>query len=111
MNRNTRLLMVGVIIAISIAALAPYLASSNPDGLESTAGEMDDAENKEAEYYESPMPDYVFPGQEDEGLAGIMAIVLGTVFILIITLIIFTFTSRKNRKSTDIPEEGKNHVR
>jgi cobalt/nickel transport protein len=99
-----------MIIAISIAVLAPFLASSNPDGLESTAGEMDEAEDKEADYYESPMPDYAFPGLENEGIAGVIAIVLGTVLILIFALVFFTFTSRKNKISADRTEEGKNDV-
>ena len=106
MNRNSKLLIAGLIIALSIAILAPFLASSNPDGLESTAEEVDEAEDKEAGYYEAPMPDYAFPGIGDERFAGVMAIVIGTVFMLLLALLFFTLTPKKNRKSDDIIEEG-----
>ena len=110
MNRNTRLLLVGMIIALSIAALAPFLASSNPDGLESTAGEMDEAGDKEADYYNSPMPDYVFPGQKDEEFAGLVAIVVGTIFMLLIALAFFSLTSKKNKKSIELSGKGETDV-
>ena len=106
MNRNSKLLIAGLIIALSIAILAPFLASSNPDGLESTAEEVDEAEDREAGYYEAPMPDYAFPGIGDERFAGVMAIVIGTVLMFLLALIFFTFTPKKNRKSDDITEEG-----
>lgn len=106
MNRNSKLLLVGLIMALCIAALAPFLASSNPDGLESTAEEVDEAEGKEAEYYEAPMPDYAVPGIGDERFAGVIAIVIGTVLMLLLALIFFTFTQKKKRKLDDITEEG-----
>ena len=106
MNRNSKLLIAGLIIALSIAILAPFLASSNPDGLESTAEEVDEAEDREAGYYEAPMPDYAFPGIGDERFAGVMAIVIGTVLMFLLALIFFTLTPKKNRKSDDITEEG-----
>ena len=110
MNKNTGLLVVGMIIALAIAASAPFLASSNPDGLESAAGEMDEAENREADYYESPMPDYVFPGQEDEGFAGVIAIVLGTILIFLFVMTFYAFTSTNKRKSRATTEEGETDV-
>ena len=106
MNRDSKLLLVGLIIALCIAALAPFLASSNPDGLESTAEEFDETEDKEADYYEAPMSDYILPGIGDEGFAGVIAIVIGTVLLFLLALIFFTFTPKKKRKSDDITEEG-----
>ncbi|BDH80114.1 MAG TPA: cobalamin biosynthesis protein CbiN [Methanothermobacter sp.] len=80
-SRDKKLLIGGVIIALIIAALAPFLASSNPDGLESTAEKV--MPNPETEpFIESPLPDYTIPGLGKEG--EILALVVGTIIVLII---------------------------
>ena len=38
--KNKKLLLGGIAAVLIIALLAPFLASSNPDGLESTAQKM-----------------------------------------------------------------------
>jgi len=67
----------GLIVAIIIAILAPFLASSFPDGLESAAEKL--ASNPEPEpLFESPLPDYTVPALGESPLGGVVAIVLGT---------------------------------
>ncbi|MDH7593573.1 MAG: PDGLE domain-containing protein [Methanomicrobiales archaeon] len=96
----------GILVAIAIAAMAPFLASSNPDGLESAffgmygakeihGAELDEdvavvAEEAVVEKtgntftFEALMPDYTVPGLDKEG--EILAIVLGTILVLFIGL-------------------------
>jgi len=67
----------GLIIALIIAILAPFLASSNPDGLESAAEKL--APNPEPEpLFESPLPDYSIPALGESPLGGVVSIILGT---------------------------------
>ncbi len=93
-----RTMKVGIAIALAIAILAPVLASSNPDGLESTASSFPSAEDKEQPALESPMPDYVVPALGDGPLSGALAIALGTVLVLLLTIGTGRFISAKRQK-------------
>ena len=88
-EKDRKLLLVGIMIALVIAVAAPFLASANPDGLESTAEEFESAEEKEEEVHESPMPDYIIPGLGENESSGVAAIVIGTVITLVIVLLLF----------------------
>lgn len=71
--------VVGLLLALGVALLSP-LASPHPDGLERVAedkGFLDQAQ--EAPY--SIIPDYVFPGIENEGSATIVAGLVGTMVV------------------------------
>ena len=73
---NLRLWIVGYLIAVAAAVLSP-LASSSPDGLESVAeshGFLDKAA-EEPDY--SIIPEYQFPGIENEAVATILAGIIG----------------------------------
>jgi hypothetical protein len=89
---NKTFLIGGIIVALLIGVVAVFLASGDPDGLESTAlivqGEKTltgdtpaDAEIQEdltgKFSYEAPMPDYAL-GDEMGSTGGIVAIVVGT---------------------------------
>jgi hypothetical protein len=68
--------VIGLLLALGVALLSP-LASPHPDGLERVAedeGFLDRAED--APY--QVVPDYLFPGIENEALATILAGLLGT---------------------------------
>jgi cobalt/nickel transport protein len=87
-NPNMKLLYVVLALAILISVLAPYIASPDPDGLESAAekviGEERFAELEETEpAIDSPMPDYAIEGKGK--LGEIIAICLGTIAILAIS--------------------------
>ncbi len=97
-----RFLLAGIAVAILIAILAPFLASGNPDGLESAffgiygakevhGEELDEEMAGAAEEavlettgntfaFESPFPDYTISGLEKPG--EVIAIVLGTIVVL-----------------------------
>lgn len=85
MNLNKRdktLIIVAVIICIAIAVFAPFIASSNPDGLEKSAEDVGVPENTEFAAVSSPMPDYTF---EPLGVLGeIGALVVGILIVLVL---------------------------
>lgn len=87
MNPNMKFLLVGLAIAIVISVAAPFLASPDPDGLESAAGniieESEFAELEESEpAVQSPMPDYSIEGMGKSG--EILAITIGSIATLLI---------------------------
>jgi cobalt/nickel transport protein len=100
--------LIGILIAVVIGVVAVFLASGDPDGLESTAlfvqGEKSltgltppDAELVEDVHggfaYESPMPDY---SMADLGTAGqIIAILVGIAISFIIVLGIARVAARQ----------------
>lgn len=83
-TQNRNLLLGGLAVAILIAILAPFLASSNPDGLESTAESLGVPESEAA--LESPLPDYIIPGMEDNPWGGVVALILGTILVIVVML-------------------------
>lgn len=100
---NKTFIIVGLIIALLIGVIAVFAASSNPDGLESTAlvvqGEKaltgdtppnaEIEENPEGKFsYESLMPDYSL-GEDWGPIGGIIAILVGTIlaFLVVIGLV------------------------
>jgi cobalt/nickel transport protein len=86
---NMKFFYVGIAIAFLLAVLAPFLASSDPDGLESAAGgiveesKMSQIEEKEP-VISSPMPDYSIEGMGKSG--EVAAIAIGTLAVLAISL-------------------------
>lgn len=105
MNRRT-FIFAGLAVALVIAAMAPFIASGNPDGLESAfygifgakeiqGSELDEdhataAEEKVAEItgnsftFESPFPDYSIGSLAKFGEAA--AVIIGTVVVLGVAL-------------------------
>ncbi|NYB52120.1 MAG: PDGLE domain-containing protein [Methanobacteriaceae archaeon] len=91
-NRN--LLIGGLAIALIIAIIAPFLASSNPDGLESTAESLEVPESEPV--MQSPLPDYAIPGMEENPLGGVIALVVGTILVLLVALGLAKVLAKKN---------------
>jgi len=100
MMDNKTFIIAGIIVALLIGVFAVFLASGDPDGLESTAlivqgqktltGDTPpDAEIHEdltgKFSYESPMPDYAL-GEEMGPLGGLIAIIVGTILAFLIVL-------------------------
>jgi cobalt/nickel transport protein len=100
---NKTLIIGGLVIAILIGVVAVFLASSDPDGLESTAlmiqggktltgptpPDAEIHEDMDGKFvYSAPMPDYSL-GEGTGSRGGILAIVGGTVvaFLVVIGLV------------------------
>jgi cobalt/nickel transport protein len=100
MMDNKTFIIAGIVIALLIGVVAVFVASGDPDGLESTAlivqGEKTltgptppDAEIKEDMTgkfaYSSPMPDYSL-GESMGSMGGLVAIVVGTILAFLVVL-------------------------
>lgn len=96
--KNKKLLLGGLAVVLVIAILAPFLASSDPDGLDATMEKV--MQNPETEpAFESPLPDYTLPFLgENNPLGGVIALVLGTLLVLGIAYGMGIVLKKKNRK-------------
>ncbi|MBM0125115.1 PDGLE domain-containing protein [Pimelobacter simplex] len=83
--KNRRFLAIGLLVALLVAGVGSYYASSHPDGLEYVAGKtgfIDTA--KEPVDTGSPFADYGTKGVDDERLSGGIAGVAGVGLTLLI---------------------------
>lgn len=80
-TKTKKFIIIGLIIAILMAVLAPFLASSNPDGLESAAEKIINPGVSDEAVHESPMPDYVIPALGENSISGGLSIVIGTLIV------------------------------
>jgi cobalt/nickel transport protein len=100
MMDNKTFIIIGIVVALLIGVLAVFLASGDPDGLESTAlvvqgqkeltgGTPENAEIQEdlngKFSYTSPMPDYSL-GEEMGSMGGLIAIIVGTILAFLVVL-------------------------
>jgi cobalt/nickel transport protein len=100
MMDNKTFIIVGIVVALLIGVVAVFMASGDPDGLESTAlvvqghKELTGPTPEEAEIeedltgkfsYTSPMPDYSL-GEEMGSAGGLIAIVVGTILAFLVVL-------------------------
>lgn len=80
---SRRFFAVFLLVALLVAGVASYYASSHPDGLEYVAeksGFLDSAEDSPAA--DSPFADYQTSGVENERLGGGLAGVVGVLLVL-----------------------------
>jgi cobalt/nickel transport protein len=98
MMDNKTFIIAGIVVALLIGVVAVFMASADPDGLESTAlvvqGQKEltggTPENAEIEEdlngkfsYTSPMPDYAL-GEEMGALGGLIAIIFGMILAFLV---------------------------
>ncbi|MFA6331857.1 MAG: cobalt transporter CbiM [Methanoregula sp.] len=110
------IIIAGITIALALAIIAPYYASTYPDGLDSTflsaygakdvtTVHIDEAKATSAEAavaektgntfsWQAPLTDYAIPGMDKPGEA--MAILFGVLVLLALGFGISRFISRKN---------------
>lgn len=77
---DKKLIMVGVVICFIIAIMSPFIASSNPDGLEKSAQQISTTDESGA--YQAPFADYVIPALGDGPLSGMIALIIGVLVAL-----------------------------
>jgi cobalt/nickel transport protein len=91
--------IIGLVAAIFIAGFISLYASPEPDGLERVAEDHGFLEKGEGqEVFESPMPDYILPGIENEQLAASVAGIIGTLIIFGLVLGVGTALKKKPTK-------------
>ena len=85
LSKNDKyLIVVGIIFCIALAALSPYIASGNPDGLEKSAEDAGVSEDLESAVMESPFPDYTYEPLDKLGEIGVL--ILGGLITLALGL-------------------------
>ncbi|MDR1819496.1 MAG: PDGLE domain-containing protein [Methanobrevibacter sp.] len=80
-TEDKKLLIIGLTIAIVIGILAPFFASTNPDGLESTAEKLNPNALESKPFINSIMPDYNIPGLGETPFSGVIAIFIGVIIV------------------------------
>ena len=96
--------VIGLLLALGVALLSP-LASPHPDGLERVAedeGFLDQAEDAPYEV----IPDYAFPGIENEATATIVAGLAGTVLLFVLGYALAWLLRRRTERATGNPQQG-----
>ncbi|WP_244931955.1 PDGLE domain-containing protein [Nocardioides sp. W7] len=81
--RSRTFFVTGLLVALLVAGVASYYASSHPDGLEYVAGEtgfLDSAEDSPAA--DSPLADYQTEGVGNERVSGGLAGAIGVLLVL-----------------------------
>lgn len=92
-SKDKKFLIAGFAICLLIAILAPFIASSNPDGLEKTAEQISTA--NESTIYQAPFADYSIPLFGEGPLGGVAALALGILIVLALGYIIALILKRR----------------
>jgi hypothetical protein len=92
---NKRWWMIGLLVALLVALLSP-LASPHPDGLERVAEDHGFIEQARSPWYQL-IPDYLFPGIENEAIATMVSGVLGTLVTFALALGVARWVSRSRK--------------
>ncbi|MGD9014507.1 MAG: PDGLE domain-containing protein [Candidatus Omnitrophota bacterium] len=96
---DKRMILGGLLIALSLAVFVSPFASSLPDGLEKVAEDKDFIDLAEVQpLVSSPIPDYAWPGIKDERLATSVAGLVGTLIICGLGLSLGYLLSAKNKR-------------
>ncbi len=85
-----------LLVALLVAGVASYYASSHPDGLEYVAGKtgfIDSAEDSATA--DSPLADYQTSGIDDARLSGGVAGVIGVLVMLVLSTGLFWLIRRR----------------
>ena len=96
--------VIGLLLALGVAFLSP-LASPHPDGLERVAedeGFLDQAEDAPFQV----IPDYSFPGVENEAVATIVAGLAGTALLFGLGSGLAWLLRRRSERTTGTPHHG-----
>lgn len=110
-RRTAGFLLVGLLVALVIAGVGSYYASSSPDGLEWSAekeGFLDTAEDSATA--DSPLADYAVSGVDDGRLSGGLAGVIGVAVTLLlaggITLLVRRRSGARAGDAADVRAEA-----
>jgi cobalt/nickel transport protein len=79
-SKDRNLIIVALIICMSLAVLSPFIASSNPDGLERSAEQI--ANTQESGNYQAPLADYTVPILGNGPYSGVVALIIGVLIVL-----------------------------
>lgn len=79
-SKDKYFIIVGVVICLIIAVMAPFIASKNPDGLQKTTEQL--PTNEESQIYKAPFADYKIPLLGNGPYSGIAALIISILIVL-----------------------------
>ena len=94
-SRNRNIFIAGLIIVLIIGVLSPFVASSNPDGLQKSIDQLNSNVHEQS-YYSPPLADYTIPGFSNNPLGGVLALLLSISVIAVVAYIIARILKRRN---------------
>ncbi len=101
--RLRTLLVTGVVVALLVAGVASFYASSHPDGLEHVADRAGFRDSGTAPAADGPLAGYETKGVDDPRLSGGLAGVLGALSVLAIGGGLFWTIRRRDRDEESAP--------
>lgn len=110
-----RLFAAGLLVALVLAGIASYYASSKPDGLEKVAADKGINAKEDHPLKDSPLGDYGVKGVDDARLSGGLAGVLGVGATLVIGGGLFWIVRRRpaeqeSQDARDAQSTGREHA-
>jgi len=91
-----KIVQVGLVASIFVAAIVSFYASGHPDGLEFVAEQVGFLNTaKDSALATSPFADYAFVGLENERISVAIAGILGVLLTAAISFGLFTFLKKK----------------
>lgn len=99
--KTKKTVLILLLSALVVAALLSPFASSSPDGLERVAKDHNFLEKGEAQLLSSPIPDYLFPGIQNEKIATAVAGVIGTILTFGAVYILGRLVSARKNQARD----------
>ena len=104
--RTRTFLVVGLAVAMLLAGVVSYYASSHPDGLEHVAEQAGFADTaEESATADGPLADYRVKGVEDDRAAGGLAGVIGAAAVLALSLGLVHLVRRRGSRTGE-PSAG-----
>jgi cobalt/nickel transport protein len=94
-SKNRNLLIGGIIVAIILGVLSPFISSTNPDGLQATAEHLNPNAIQNPGYWHAPFENYKVPFLGNGPLAGIAALVIGIIIALGLVYILTEILKRR----------------
>ncbi len=93
---------VGLVVALFLAGVVSFYASSSPDGLEWVAGQtgFEQAATEHGAAAYSPLVDYQVAGLTDPRLSGGLAGVIGTLIVLALGMGLMWVLGRRSTRNT-----------
>ncbi|MEV5001114.1 PDGLE domain-containing protein [Nocardioides sp. LML1-1-1.1] len=104
MSAHRKFLLAGLLVALLVAGVGSYYASSHPDGLEYVAGKTGfiDSEKTDGPSTGSPFEDYGTKGVDNDRLSGGIAGVAGVLLTLLIGGGLFYGLRRRGGSAEDV---------
>ena len=99
MKRNIVFVVVGLLVAVALAAVVSQWASSEPDGLNKVAQDQGFASTEEDHAFDdSPVAGYEVEGVENEGMSKALSGLLGVVVTFVIGAGLFAMMRSRRRE-------------